>query len=156
MTFGSEFKEFIARGNVVDLAVGVIIGGAFGKIVTSLVDQVIMPPIGLLMGGIDFAQMKLILKAADPEGAACARFFYEYPAAPGLGHFLHTYVCDGNPVIPTFQGEPERVSIPGDIDDFTRELWENLNPDNKISLFVRYTDLETRKYQQRILNKHSK
>ena len=66
MSFGSEFKEFIARGNVVDLAVGVIIGGAFGKIVTSLVDQVIMPPIGLLMGGIDFAQMKLILKAADP------------------------------------------------------------------------------------------
>ena len=97
-----------------------------------------------------------ILKAADPEGMACARFFYEYPAVPGLGHFLHTYVCDGNPVIPTFQGEPERVSIPADIDDFTRELWENLNPDNKISLFVRYTNLETRKYQQRILNKHSK
>ena len=97
-----------------------------------------------------------ILKSADPEGTACARFFYEYPAVPGLGHFLHTYVCDGNPVIPTFQGEPERVSIPADIDDFTRELWENLNPDNKISLFVRYTDLETRKYQQRILNKHSK
>ena len=97
-----------------------------------------------------------ILKSADPEGAACARFFYEYPAVPGLGHFLHTYVCDGNPVIPTFQGEPERVSIPGDIDDFTRELWENLNPDNKISLFVRYTNLETRKYQQRILNKHVK
>ena len=97
-----------------------------------------------------------ILKAADPEGTACARFFYEYPATPGLGHFLHTYVCDGNPVIPTFQGEPERVSIPGDIDDFTRELWENLNPDNKISLFVRYTNLETRKYQQRILNKHVK
>ena len=66
MSFGSEFKEFIARGNVVDLAVGVIIGGAFGKIVTSLVDQVIMPPIGLLMGGIDFAHMKIVLKAADP------------------------------------------------------------------------------------------
>lgn len=66
MSFGSEFREFIARGNVVDLAVGVIIGGAFGKIVTSLVDQVIMPPIGLLMGGIDFSEMKLVLKAADP------------------------------------------------------------------------------------------
>ena len=59
-----------------------------------------------------------ILKSADPDGTACARFFYEYPATPGLGHFLHTYVCDGNPVIPTFQGEPERVSIPADIDDF--------------------------------------
>lgn len=66
MSFGSEFKEFIARGNVVDLAVGVIIGGAFGKIVTSLVDQVVMPPIGLITGGIDFSQMKVVLKTADP------------------------------------------------------------------------------------------
>lgn len=95
-----------------------------------------------------------ILKSADPEGSACARFFYEYPPISGLGHFLHTYVCDGNPVIPTFQGEPERVSIPQNIDDFTRELWENLNESNKISLFVRYTDLETRATEQRILNKH--
>jgi large conductance mechanosensitive channel len=66
MSFGSEFKEFIARGNVIDLAVGVIIGGAFGKIVTSFVDQVVMPPVGLLTGGIDFSQMKVVLKAADP------------------------------------------------------------------------------------------
>ena len=60
-----EFREFIARGNVVDLAVGVIIGGAFGAIVKSLVDQVIMPPIGLITGGIDFSQMKVVLKVAD-------------------------------------------------------------------------------------------
>src|SRR5436190_24205385 len=65
MSIGSEFKEFLARGNVIDLAVGVIIGGAFGKIVTSLVDQIIMPPIGLATGGIDFSQMKIVLKAAD-------------------------------------------------------------------------------------------
>ena len=95
-----------------------------------------------------------ILKAANAEGSACARVFWEYPAIKGLGHFLHTYVCDGNPVIPTFQGEPERVTIPNDIDAFTAELWENLNADNKISLFVRYTDLESRQYEQRILNKH--
>ena len=94
-----------------------------------------------------------ILKSADAEGSACARQTFEYPALPGLGHFLHTYVCDGNP-IPTFQGEPERVAIKGDIDTFTAQLWDNLNPDNKISLFVRFTDLETRAYQQRILNKH--
>ena len=94
-----------------------------------------------------------ILKSADTEGSACARQTFEYPALPGLGHFLHTYVCDGNP-IPTFQGEPERVAIEGDIDTFTAQLWDNLNPDNKISLFVRFTDLETRAYQQRILNKH--
>ena len=94
-----------------------------------------------------------ILKSADAEGSACARQTFEYPALPGLGHFLHTYVCDGNP-IPTFQGEPERVAIEGDIDAFTVQLWNSLNPDNKISLFVRFTDLETRAYQQRILNKY--
>ena len=103
---------------------------------------------------IDGSYKLSILKAADPEGNGCARFFYEYPATAGLGHFLHTYVCDGSPVIPTFQGEPERVSIPDDIDIFTSELWGNLNADNKISLFVRYTDLETREYEQRIVNKH--
>jgi len=95
-----------------------------------------------------------ILKAADPDGNACARFFYEYPATPGLGHFLHTYVCDGNPVIPTFQGEPERVKIPCCIDAFTDELWENLNEANKISLYVRYTDLESGESEERIINKH--
>ena len=95
-----------------------------------------------------------ILKSVDLEGSGCARYFYEYPAKAGLGHFLHTYVCDGNPVIPTFQGEPERVSIPQDIDAFTAELWENLNENNKISLFVRYTDLKTGAFRQRILNKH--
>lgn len=96
-----------------------------------------------------------ILKAADPEGSACARFFYEYPPIAGLGHFIHTYVCDGNPVIPTFQGEPERVELSDDIDAFTSMLWENLNPDNKISLFVRYTDLSNGTYTQRIINKHA-
>ena len=95
-----------------------------------------------------------ILKAADPEGKACARFFWEYPATAGLGHFLHTYVCDGNPVIPTFQGEPERVEIDADIDVFTEMLWNNLNENNKISLFVSYTDLQTREVEQRIINKH--
>ena len=95
-----------------------------------------------------------ILKAADPEGNACSRFFWEYPATAGLGHFLHTNVCDGNPVIPTFQGEPERTVIPADIDAFTQELWDNLDENNKISLFVRYTDLENHQYEQRIINKH--
>ena len=95
-----------------------------------------------------------ILKAADPEGMGCARFFWEYPATAGLGHFLHTYVCDGNPVIPTFQGEPERVEISGDIDSFTEMLRQNLNENNKISLFVRFTDIETGAFEQRIINKH--
>ena len=107
---------------------------------------------GLLAG--DGSYKMSILKAADAQGSACARFFYEYPPIAGLGHFIHTYVCDGNPVIPTFQGEPERVSICDSIDEMTEMLWENLNPDNKISLFVRYTDLETGEYEQRIINKH--
>lgn len=66
MSVGSEFKEFLTRGNVVDLAVGVVIGAAFGKIVTSFVDDILMPPIGLLMGGVDFSTMKVLLRAADP------------------------------------------------------------------------------------------
>jgi large conductance mechanosensitive channel len=65
-TFFREFREFIARGNVVDLAVGVIIGAAFGKIVTSFVEQVVMPPIGLLLGRVDFTQFKWVLQRADP------------------------------------------------------------------------------------------
>ena len=107
---------------------------------------------GLAMPSGDYKMS--ILKAADPEGSACTRFCWEYPGLAGLGHFLHTYVCDGNP-IPTFQGEPERVAMNDDIDAFTAELWDNLNADNKISLFVRYTDLATREYEQRILNKHT-
>ena len=94
-----------------------------------------------------------ILKAADPEGSACLRQTFEYESLPGLGHFLHTYVCDGNP-IPSFQGEPERVALPDDIDACTALIWENLNPDNKISLYVRYTDLESGAVEERIVNKH--
>lgn len=94
-----------------------------------------------------------ILKSADAAGFGCVRETFEYPGLPGLGHFLHTYVTDGNP-IPTFQGEPERVAVSGDIDAFTAELWDNLNEDNKISLFVRFTDLGTGAFTQRILNKN--
>ena len=94
-----------------------------------------------------------ILKSADAEGSACSRHFFEYPALPGVGHFLHTYVCDGNP-IPTFQGEPERVKMDNDMDAFTKMLWESLNEDNKISLFVRYTNVQTGEVRQQILNKN--
>jgi len=66
MSMGSEFREFIARGNVIDLAVGVIIGAAFGQITSVLVDQVIMPPIGLMLSGVDFAQLMVVLKPDDP------------------------------------------------------------------------------------------
>ena len=107
---------------------------------------------GLLAG--DGSYKMSILKAADPEGNACSRFFWEYPATAGLGHFLHTYVCDGNPVIPTFQGEPERVATENDIDTFTDAVWNALNEQNKISLFVRYTDLKTGAKEDRLINKN--
>lgn len=105
--------------------------------------------------GKDGSYRMSIIKANDPQGTTCARYFYEYPAVAGVGHFLHTYVCDGDPVIPTFQGEPERITIPEDIDAFTRELWDSLDADNKISLFVRFTDLLTGEIRQRIVNKHT-
>jgi large conductance mechanosensitive channel len=81
----TEFREFISRGNVIDLAVGVIIGGAFGKIVTSLVDQVIMPPIGWLIGGINFSDLKITLPVnpTNPEGA---------PAVIQYGAFINTLI----------------------------------------------------------------
>ena len=94
-----------------------------------------------------------ILKSADPEGSACTRHFFEYPALKGVGHFLHTYETNGDP-IPTFFGEPERVALDGDIDTFTAAVWDNLNEDNKISLFVRFTNVETGEFAQRILNKN--
>ena len=94
-----------------------------------------------------------ILKSIDAEGSDCCRYTFSYPSKAGLGHFIHTYVCDGNP-IPTFQGEPERIKIPNSIDEFTETLWNNLNADNKISLYVRYTDLETGEFEQRLINKN--
>ena len=94
-----------------------------------------------------------ILKSADAEGTACVRQFFDYPPMQGMGHFIHTYVCDGNP-IPTFQGEPERVDILDDIDEYTGVLWNNLNKDNRVSLFVRYTDLESGEYEQLIVNEN--
>lgn len=84
----SEFREFAMRGNVIDLAVGVVIGGAFGKIVTSLVDNIIMPPIGLLLGGVDFSDIAWTLRAATVDAAG-----EEVPAVViGIGEFLNTLV----------------------------------------------------------------
>ena len=88
MSMFKEFKEFAMRGNVIDLAVGVVIGAAFGKIVTSLVDQIIMPPIGLLTGGIDFSQMKWVLKPADNTDPA----HKIAEVAIGYGNFINTLI----------------------------------------------------------------
>ena len=95
-----------------------------------------------------------ILKSADPEGTACNRYTFSYEPIAGLGHFIHTYVTDGNP-IPTFQGEPERMAMDNDIDAFTKALWENLDENNKISLYTRYIDLVSGEYEERLINKNA-
>lgn len=94
-----------------------------------------------------------ILKSADPEGSACSRFFYNYEGIAGEGRFIHTYMCDGSP-IPTFTADPELVSVSDDIDEFTDDIWDNLNEDNRISLYVRYTDLSSGEYEDRLINKY--
>lgn len=95
-----------------------------------------------------------ILKSNNGNPAACNRytFAYENPVA-GEGHFIHTYMGDGNP-LPSFEGEPEWVGIDGDIDAFTNMIWDNLNEENKVSLFVRYIDIDSGKYETRIVNKN--
>ena len=101
----------------------------------------------------DFTYEMSILKSADEKGSACNRYTFSYPSIAGLGHFIHTYVCDGDP-IPTFQGEPERVAIADDIDAFTDKLWNALDSNNKISLYVRYIDLKTGEAENRMINKN--
>lgn len=84
----------------------------------------------------------------------CVRYFFEYPAHPGMGHFIHTYEHDGDP-IPSFEGEPTPVEIDGsDIDAFTSMVWDNLNEDNKVSLFTRFINLENGEEETRIVNKN--
>ena len=95
-----------------------------------------------------------ILKSDNGNPESCNRFTYTYenPIA-GEGRFIHTYMHDGNP-LPSFEGEPKLVAIEEDIDDFTNTLWNSLNDDNKVSLFVRYIDIATGEYETRIVNKN--
>lgn len=109
---------------------------------------------GIMNFGAEKLEYKMsILKSLDEEGSECSRYFFSYKAKNGLGHFIHTYNCDGNP-IPTFTGEPERISVPNDIDVFTNDIWTNLDENNKISLYVRYTDLATGDISTRLINKN--
>ncbi|MBO5460911.1 MAG: IMP cyclohydrolase [Ruminococcus sp.] len=96
-----------------------------------------------------------ILKCNDGDAESCSRytFAYENPKA-GEGHFIHTYKCDGNP-LPSFEGEPKKIAISDDMDEFAETLWTSLNEENKVSLFVRYIDIATGKYESKIINKHN-
>ena len=95
-----------------------------------------------------------ILKSNNGDPACCNRYTFSYEnCATGEGHFIHTYMHDGNP-LPSFEGEPKLVAIPDDMEKFTNMLWNNLNPENKVSLFVRYIDIATGKYETVIKNKN--
>lgn len=95
-----------------------------------------------------------ILKSANENGDATNRFTFSYEPLNGIGHFIHTYVENGDP-LPTFQGEPERIEICDDIEEFTKILWDSLNEKNKISLYVRYIDLKTKEYKDKLINKNN-
>ena len=95
-----------------------------------------------------------ILKSTNGNGDACNRYTFAYNnPVNGEGRFIHTYMCDGNP-LPSFEGEPKLVEIPDDMDAFADMLWTSLNEDNKVSLFVRYIDIATGEYKSTIINKN--
>lgn len=95
-----------------------------------------------------------ILKSNNGNPDACNRYTFAYTnPVSGEGHFIHTYKCDGNP-LPSFEGEPKLVAIKDDMNEFANDLWTSLNEDNKVSLFVRYIDIATGKYESKIINKN--
>lgn len=103
-------------------------------------------------GGFDYALS--ILKSDNGNGDNCLRFTFAYDnPQDGEGHFIHTYMGDGNP-LPSFEGEPVRVEIKGTIDEFSSLIWGSLNEENKVSLFVRFIDIATGKFEERIINKN--
>ena len=153
-------KLIVTNGNQTDTIYdGLAAGKSFSQALTSREFEPDAPNLtprisGMLtFGNNDFTYEMSILKSGDAAGTFCNRYTFSYGACAGLGHFIHTYVCDGNP-IPTFQGEPERVAMDDDIDAFTADLWNALDAENKISLYVRYTDLETGAVDSRMVNKN--
>ena len=155
-----ENKLIVTNGNQTDTIYdGLAAGKSFSQALTSREFEPDAPNLTPRISGMltfennDFTYEMSNLKSGDAAGTFCNRYTFSYGACAGLGHFLHTYVCDGNP-IPTFQGEPERVAMDDDIDAFTTDLWNALDAENRISLYVRYTDLETGEAQSRMVNKN--
>ena len=108
---------------------------------------------GILYYGDEFTYKLSILKSSNGRPEACNRYFYNYVPECGIGHFIHTYKCDGNP-IPSFYGEPEEVELPNTADELAALVWSNLNEDNKVSLFVRTVDFATGRTDEVIINKN--
>ena len=103
--------------------------------------------------GYDYALSILKSDNGNPDNTLRFTYTYDAPVA-GEGHYIHTYMGDGNP-LPSFEGEPVKVKISGNIDEFTNEIWSSLNEDNKVSLFVRFIDIESGKWETRIVNKNN-
>lgn len=103
----------------------------------------------------EFCYEMSILKSYEGDPKACSRFTFQYEAIKGEGHFIHTYIGDGKP-LPSFAGEPKRVALNDNIDIFTEKMWNSLNDDNKVSLFVRYINIDDGSYETRIVNKNVK
>ena len=93
------------------------------------------------------------MKSANGRPEVCNRYFYRYEAEQGIGHFIHTYRCDGNP-IPSFSGEPEEIALPNTAEELAELVWSNLNEDNKVSLFVRTVPLDGGEPTEIIINKN--
>lgn len=155
-----ENKLIVTNGDQTDTVYdGIVTGKSFSESLESREFEPDAPNFtprisGMLtFGENDFNYEMSILKSLDENGSDCARYTFSYPSKAGLGHFIHTYVTDGNP-IPTFQGEPERVAIPDSIDEFADEIWNYLDENNKISLYVRYTDLTDGSYEEKLINKN--
>ena len=108
---------------------------------------------GILHLEKDFTYEMSILKSADEKGSACNRFTFDYAPLKGVGHFLHTYITDGNP-LPTFFGEPERIKIPTTVEDFAHEIWDNLDENNRISLYARSINLVSGESKAVLINKN--
>lgn len=155
-----ENRRIVTNGDQTDTVYnGLKQGRSFAEALTSRAFEPDAPNLTPRISGMitfnggDFTYEMSILKSADALGTACNRYHFSYAALNGLGHFIHTYVTDGNP-IPTFQGEPERVVIPNDMEAFANEIWGNLDENNKISLFVEYVNLTDGSVQRKVINRN--
>ncbi len=154
-------KLIVTNGDQTDTIYdGIVAGKSFEEALRSRCFEPDAPNFTPRISGIldfadeDFTYKMSILKSGDEKGSVCNRYTFEYTPICGLGHFIHTYNCDGNP-IPTFTGEPERVAVLDDIDEFAELLWTNLNEKNKISLYVRYVDLASGDVESLMINKNA-
>lgn len=162
------YNPYLARGNVDIITNGdqtdtvyehLVKGGSFEDALMTREFEPDCPNYTPRISGIctygagDFTYSLSILKSANGDPTVCNRYFYRYTPRAGVGHFIHTYKCDGNP-IPSFYGEPEEVALPNTAEELSELVWENLNADNKVSLFVRCVPLDGSAPTEIIINKN--